>query len=234
MTQPLLQQDAFTFPYDYKFPGQASDEKILFVTRENPILLTVRRVAILLILGIGLMLAFALAGLFSTFLGTALGTLGTLSIITIGIGLALLAWWWTGILWRKSVAMITTKRLVKFIYTTPYNRHVLSLPLDMIVDTGAYTKGVIQAMFQLGTFTARSAASSSGVATDDPDKNRVNKKYFYIENVANTEDIQHYVTKVLDAHKHNREHLATFRPFIPHLKGDARKQFMQQWPEYWS
>jgi hypothetical protein len=158
------------------------------------------------------------------------------SVQMIGAVIAVLflviGWWWATELYKKSIAIITNKRLVKFISTTPFNRHNLSLPLDMVVDTGAYSKGVLQALFKLGTFTARSSAASSGVATDDPE--RVNKKYFYIENVGNAEDIHHYLSKVLFVFRQDWKKLENYRPFLPHLKGEARKQFMSQYPEYWS
>ncbi len=102
----------------------------------------------------------------------------------------------------------------------------------MIVDTGSYDKGFIQAFLKLGTFTARSSASSSGAATED--NSRINKKYFYIENVSMVEDLQHYVSKLLSAFRKDQDRLITFRPFIPKLKGEARQRFMEQYPEYWS
>jgi hypothetical protein len=40
---PLFTTNTFEFPYNYKFPGQASDEKILFIARENGVMLLVRR-----------------------------------------------------------------------------------------------------------------------------------------------------------------------------------------------
>jgi hypothetical protein len=101
----------------------------------------------------------------------------------------------------------------------------------MIVDTGSYTKGFLQALFKLGTFTARSSAASSGVATDDED--RINKKYFYIENVAIAEDLQQYVNKLLSVFRARNGELSGFRPFIPHGYG-KRDSLIQQYPEYWS
>ena len=223
---------AFAFPYDYKFPGQSSGERILFVTRENSVMLTARRIGVV---GTGIAV-FATGYFLARLLAGTIGEVGAsvimMAALALGVSFAMIGWWWVTVLWRRSVALVTTHRLAKYIYTTPFNRHILSLPLDMIVDTGAYTKGFIQAFFKLGTFTARSSASSSGAATDDPD--RVNKKYFYIENIAAAEDLQHYVNKVLYAFRHHHEHLMTFRPFIPHLKGAARQKFMEQYPEFWS
>lgn len=221
----------FEFPYRYKFPGQASDERILFVTRENPVMLWVRRLGVI---GAALMIILTGFWLGSLLISVSLqlATITQILALLFGIAFGVVGWWWASTLWQKSIVLVTTQRLTKFIYTTPFNRHSLSLPLDMVVDTGSYTKGFVQAVLRLGTFTARSSASSSGAATDDPD--RVNKKYFYIENIAIAEDLQHYVNKLLQAFRHRYADLETFRPFLPGLKGEDRKRFMAQYPEFWS
>lgn len=223
----------FEFPYLYKFPGQASDENILYVTRENKLLLQFRR----LVVGLSAAVIFWAGLLLQSFLAKAvdvrLGAGFDLGILVVAGAFLVIGWWWVTATWQKSLALVTTKRLAKFIYTTPISRYSLSLPLEMIVDTGAYTKGFIQTLLNLGTFTARSAASSSGVATDDPD--RVNKKYFYIHNIKLAEDLQQYISKLLSIHHQQPTGLEKFRPFIPDLKGEARANFIRNnWPEYWS
>lgn len=222
----------FSFPYtQHRFPGQATDEKILYVERENPIMLWWKR-GMVVIFGLFIFLAGSwFASLLESGLGVQVPTIVPMIFLLIGLGVILIGWWWVTALWKKSIGLITTKRLTKFIYTTPINRHNLSLPLDMIVDTGAYSKGFIQAIFGLETFTARSSAASSGVATDNVD--RVNKKYFYLENIKMAEDLQHYVNKLLYAYRHHQEHLGTFRPFISKTSGN-RDQLMEQHPDYWS
>lgn len=231
MSQSIFEVDAFEFPYEYDFPGKSRQEELLFAVRENKIVLYFRLFVTLIValiaLGITWTLGFGLQGQFGLELG---GVLFLTSIVI--LALAALGMWWMHRLWKDSIAVVTTKRLAKFIATTPFNRHSLSLPLEQVVDTGAYTKGFLQAFLRLGTFTARSAAASSGAATDDP--SRINKKYFYIENVAATEDLQHYVNKLLYNYRHESDRLHDFRPFIPHLKGDARKRFLEDWPRFWS
>lgn len=222
----------FSFPYLYKFPGQSSNERILFVTRESDVVLLVRQLSVVLAAGVLFIAGTVLIQVTASFIPSSLANFLVLIIGILAVAIGLIGFWWVTTLWQKSIALLTNKRLSKFIYTTPWNRHNLSLPLDMIVDTGAYSKGILQAIFKLGTFTARSSASSSGFATDDPQ--RVNKKYFYIENVANAEDIHHYLHKVLFAFRQDWSKLDNFRPFLPFLKGDARKEFMKQYPEYWS
>jgi hypothetical protein len=232
VVQNIFSVDQFRFPYLYKFPGESTDERILYVTREHEAIHILRQVIVVVasvtIFIAGNILGSMLAGFFGRAASSGIEVVGALSALIF----LLVGWWWVTALWKKSIAIITNKRITKFIFTTPWNRHNLSLPLDMVVDTGSYSKGWFQAIFRLGTFTARSSAASSGEATDDP--GRVNKKYFYIENVGNAEDIQHYLNKVLFVYRQDWTKLENYRPFLPHLKGEARKAFMQQYPEYWS
>lgn len=228
----IFKVDQLKFPYLYKFPGQNSDEVILFVTREHKVMLFIRLLVILLISIILIIVGYSFTGAMGSMFETFNPEGVNLLIFATSVLVLLIGYWWVNYTWKKSMAFVTNKRLTKIIYTTPFNRHTLSLPLEMIVDTGSYDKGFIQAILKLGTFTARSSAASSGVATDDT--SRINKKYFYIENVGMVEDLQHYVAKVLSAYRKDSESLKTFRPFIPKLKGSAREEFMKQYPEYWS
>ncbi len=223
----------FTFPYEYKFPGQETTERILYVTRENRILLLLRQVFILLVATVLMVIGYFMRRAVNGVLGDEIGSMLTLVLLVFAILFVGIGWWWVTSLWKKSIAVVTTKRLVKYIYTTPASRYSLALPLDMIVDTGAYTKGFMQTFLNLGTFTARSSATSSGVATDD--SSRINKKYFYIENIRKAEDLQHYVGKLLSAARTNAANLNTFRPFLPDLKGEARANFIaKNFPQFWS
>lgn len=224
----------FEFPYLYKFPGQASDEKILFLTRENKIMLSLRIFGVIMAAFFVLISGWFGGVLVGNMLGIGVGSILQFISIILAAAFFSLGSWWVYILWKKSICIVTSKRLTKYIYTTPFNRHNLSLPLDQIVDTGAYSKGFVQALFKLGTFTARSSAASSGVATDDDGGKRVNKKYFYIENIGIAEDLQHYVNKLLNANRHHLDKITSFRPFIPGLKGEKRANYMKKYPEYWS
>ena len=212
----------FKFPYtDLKFPGQASDERILYVTREAPIMLQLRLLGVVVVSvivgSIGFVIPQVLPNLQSQQQALVMLAGLLLGFIFFGIG-----WWWTNQLWQKSLFVLTTRRLTKYIYTTPWNRYNLSLNLDKIVDTGSYERGYFQALAGVGTFTARSSAGNRA------------EKYFYIENVHRSEDLKNYVSKLLHNYNHRFDDLDTFRPFLPWLKGEARKRFMESYPEYWS
>jgi hypothetical protein len=229
----IFTEPEFVFPYTgYRFPGQNSDETILFVVRENAVI-HYFRLLMVLVMGAAIIFAGMLVG---SFLKNSFGMLIPISFglftTVSAVAVVAIGWWWLTILWQKSICIVTSKRVIKFIYTTPFNRHSLSVALDMIVDTGAYTKGFLQALFKLGTLTLRSSATTSGISTDDTD--RVNKKYFYIENVAVAEDLQQYINKLLSIYRLRQGDLENFRPFIPHLRGEQREAFMREHPEYWS
>lgn len=222
----------FVFPYDsHRFAGQATDERILYVTREHPLFLYGRILAVVgvtvAVLGAGLLLMSVLSlilPVWSAKVVLPLALLLAAFFMIIGV-------WWVYSVWQKSLAILTNKRLLKIIYTTPFNRYNQSLPLEMIVDTSCnnqgFFEGVAASLLQIGTLTARSSASSSGVATEDAA--RVNKKYFYLENIKYCEDLQQYLNKVISLLRQTPAKLETFRPFIPHLKGSAREQFLKDY-----
>lgn len=217
--QTIFEAKAFQFPYrDITFPGKHTEEVILFACREARVMLKLRLsgvVAIALGLLVGQqMLENVIIDLIPDFLMTISFITSAIIAVT-----AVVAAWWVNFLWKHSVFLITTRRLTKFIYTTPWNRYQMSLGLDKIVDTGAYSKGFWQAALHLGTFVARSAAG--------------NIKNFKIVNISFSEDLHNYTNKLLFVFMREKEKLNSFRPFIPHLKGEARKKYLSQVsPEY--
>ena len=108
--------------------------------------------------------------------------------------------WWIWRVYEKTVFIITTRRLTKFIHTTPWTRYQMSLGLDKVVDSGAYSKGYIQAIFGLGTFVARSSAG--------------NIKNFKIENIHFAEDLHNWMNKLMFTFNKDVAALDAFRPFV--------------------
>lgn len=213
----IFQAKQYRFPYhDLSFPGQNTEERILFVTREGRQVLSMRWGLIIASGLLSLVMRQVLLDMLADFFPSNTALVGTIGLVTfwIIIGFTLLGIWWTYVLWRKSVFIITTRRLTKFIHTTPWNRYQLSLGLDKIVDTGAYQKGLLQGLTGLGYFVARSSAG--------------NIKNFKIVNISFAEDLHNYVNKVLYTFNKETEKLDVVRPFIPHLKGQARDDYVNR------
>jgi len=126
--------------------------------------------------------------------------------------------WWMAQTFRKSIFIITTRRLTKIIYTTPFTWYQFSLGLDEIEDTGSYGSSYLEALFGLGYFVARSGAAAI--------------KNFKIVNISYARDLHNYVNKLLYAFKHHPELINEFRPFIPDLKPGEREELFKKYPEY--
>ena len=201
----VFEMSYFQPPYDdLVFPGKSEEERILYVTRESPVFLASRlfffslAVAIAMLVGAwllvisGKMLDFSYVGLIWT-------------LIIVGGGIMLGGLWWIWQVYKKTLFIITTRRLTKFIHTTPWTRYQMSLGLDKVVDSGAYSKGYLQAIFGLGTFVARSSAG--------------NIKNFKIVNIEYAEDLHNWMNKLMFTFNKETAVLDKFRPFVPKPRG---------------
>lgn len=198
--QNILESADFVAPYtDMLFPGKAEDEKILYVTREAPMMMVVRLTVFSLVVAIAILAGVAL----SVYSGSMIGfeASGLVIAITLLGGIVMfggLLWMWR--VYQKTVFIITTRRLTKFIHTTPWTRYQMSLGLDKVEDSAAYSKGYVQAIFGLGTFVARSSAG--------------NIKNFKIENIHFAEDLHNWMNKLLFVFNKEQTKLDEFRPFV--------------------
>lgn len=82
----------------------------------------------------------------------------------------------------------------------------MSLGLDKVVDSGAYSKGYFQALFGLGTFVARSGAG--------------NIKNFKIVNIQYSEDLHNWMNKLMFTFSKEAEKMDNFRPFVAERAGE--------------
>jgi len=205
--------DNFKFPYlDLKFPGQHSEERILFITREGKIILKLKLVGAAIVFLMLLILGITILNNLS-FLGFDFKILTMPYLLIWGLALIFILWWIYRV-WQKTIFVITTRRLTKFIHTTPWSRYQMSLGLDAISDTGAYQKGFFQMLFGLGYFVARSPAGAV--------------KNFKIINISFAEDLHNYVNKLLFVFNEKKGDLDKFRPFIPGLKGETRDEYVRK------
>ena len=198
--QNILETAELEAPYTGMiFPGKAEDEKILYVTREAGVMLGLRLTGFSLVTAI----AMVIGAIMVSYTGQMIGFSSSLVVVLILLlgGIVMfggMAWIWK--VHSKTVFIITTRRLTKFIHTTPWTRYQMSLGLDKVVDSAAYSKGYWQSIFRLGTFVARSSAG--------------NIKNFKIENIHFAEDLHNWMNKLMFVFAKETEKLDEFRPFV--------------------
>jgi hypothetical protein len=194
--------EAVDFDKNYEnivFPGKAEDEKILYVTREAPMMLLVRLTVFMLIVATAVLIGSLMIGNMGRMLEFEVGGL-IATVLLLGAVVMMGGLWWIAQVFNKTLFIITTRRLTKFIHTTPWTRYQMSLGLDKVVDSGAYSKGYIQALFGLGTFVARSSAG--------------NIKNFKIENIHYAEDLHNWMNKLMFVFNKSTAELDQFKPFV--------------------
>lgn len=204
--QNILEAVDFQPPYvDFVFPGKAEEEKILFVTREATMVVGFRMVMYSLVVA----MAIVIGAVLLSFTGESMGFDATgpiVGVMLLGAIVMFGGMWWIYRVFIKTVFVITTRRLTKFIHTTPWTRYQMSLGLDKVVDSAAYSKGYLQSIFGLGTFVARSSAG--------------NIKNFKIENIHYAEDLHNWMNKLMFIFNKEQEKLDTFRPFAAKKMGE--------------
>lgn len=203
----------FIFPYrNFRFPGMHTEEKVLYATRQHPLLLKWRLVVLLAAIGFFDLVVLVIAG---SYLAPAQVSLVFLGLGIFSLAAAGLAWWWIRTTYEKTLFVVTNRRLTQFVQTSPFTGFQLSLAFDQVVDTAASTHNYLQKLFGFGSLFARSSAGAQGD--------------FLVENLASHEDVHNWLSKLLTQYmqKADKEHaLDGFRPFVPGLKGEARKQFL--------
>lgn len=204
--QNILEMADFKPPYDeIIFPGKAEDEKILYVTRESSIMLGLRLTIFSLVVAIVMVIGTILISVSGKAMGFDTGLI-VIMILFLGAVVMFGGMWWIYQVFQKTMFIITSRRLTKFIYTTPWTRYQMSLGLDKVVDSAAYNKGYFQSIFGLGTFVARSSAG--------------NIKNFKIENIQYAEDLHNWMNKLMFVFNKEQEKLDAFRPFSAKKMGE--------------
>ena len=233
----VLDARTFVYPYLYKFPGQESDEVILYVTREATSLLYWRYAWLTL----SLLVILGLIWFFAGWLGASWQASFPLLLVAILTAICLIfggiLWYYFHLTWRKTVGIVTNYRLVKIVQYGLFNHASQTLPLSEIVDTAVSNRRFWERLLGVATLTARSSAASSGLATSDAMQQRVriNRKYFYWENISYAQDLENYIHKLLKLRQEKTlVELATFRPFAGPVKAGQRDKLKRDFPQYWS
>jgi hypothetical protein len=211
----VFDESVFEFPYEgYQFPGQHTEERILYITRVHPLVFWWRLVLVTGVFGLLALMARWLGGYLAGVFGLELSAGWWLGLLVVWLLSYCFAIWWVSKTYRRTVFVVTTRRLTQFVFTTPWTHYQLSLSHDEIVDTAATTHSYLQSMFGFGDLFARSSAGAVGD--------------FLVENIAVHKDLHNWLSK-LQHRRREGEKLDKVRPFVPNLKGEERKRFLEEY-----
>lgn len=211
-------------PYDYfRFPGQHEDERIFYAARAAKIILLWKAVFVCIVWGFAAIIgAYLMDSAYDSlkFVGQNPSAVGIQKLL-IGTGPFLsflwiisfiFAFFWAYAVWRKTIFLVTNKRLTQFVFTTPWTNYQLSLSLDKVVDTAAITHSYLQRFLGVGNLFARSAAGAQGD--------------FLVPHIEHTRDLHNWLTKLIyewEAASKKGEALINFKPFDPHWENSNVK-----------
>lgn len=184
------------------FPGQQTDEKVLYFSRPHP---AIKYFSYLKVLLISLLVLFALQVVSWNlpFLNSAVSIIS----LIVSAFLLILGVWWITSLHDKTEYYITDRRVVKFTPLTPFSRATRALFWDEAVKSKTYQKNpLIEKLLGIGSLEIHARTQ---------DKDNVN-----IEHLSYHEDLANYIDKILYTIKNRPEDLKNFKKFVTKPKGN--------------
>lgn len=204
----------FSFPYrNFSFPGKHSEEKVLYAAQQHPLVLKLR----LFLSGVCLLFFILITFMIvNAYVPSGISLLINIGLLVFSSITSLFLYWWLTAVYQKTLFIITNRRLTQFIQTSPFTNFQLSLAFGQVVDTAASTHNYFQKILGMGSLFARSSAGAQGD--------------FLVSNLQHHDDVHNWLNKLLTEYsqKADKEHaLDGFRPFVPGLKGEERKKFLE-------
>jgi len=132
------------------------DERLVVVIKKHPIGLF--GIYSEMIVGVGVLIAMVLLGIFSFFSdGSHLtkGLIATSSVFVIGALVFFLVL--AMVVYRKSQLLVTDKGVVQIIQKAPFNRTTSRLSMADVEDVNVEQKGILASLFNYGTLTIQTA-----------------------------------------------------------------------------
>ncbi len=134
---------------DYRFEGQRSDEKVMMVRTQHPMVMAKTVIFFIISLIIPYLLLRYAGGGFRSF---ALGVYTAPALIWMAFN-------FYG--YKNSLAILTNQRILNVLQKGFFNTQVSEAELDRIQDVSSEIKGMFQTMFQFGDVTIRTASNAS-------------------------------------------------------------------------
>lgn len=194
---------------EHYFPGQHSDEKILYEMRPHDLPLFIRIIGIIILSVIIFVLSAILAMIHP--LVTLIGILLAFAISGIGITVSIIQH-------KGAIGYITDRRIIRFEKPHPFHTAVRSLNWDDVMKVKTYPPNFIWSMLNIGTIVVRARASTTSFAQDTIQR-EVSGDDLEVHDVWYYQDLGNYIEKILHTYKQNPQELQNFRSFIPMPRG---------------
>lgn len=172
------------------FDGQQQGERILYTINPHPFaknFILGRNVLIGLFVSI---FVFALVG--------AVGILFVLFFLAVSN-------WWTITKYKKDVAYITDRRIIRFDQVSPFFKTKRELFWSEALKAKAYAPNVLFQMLRIGTLEVNPLMG-------DSENVKITDVYYF-------EDLANYIVKILYTVKNSPTEISGLKPFIPKPKG---------------
>lgn len=195
--------------YSRVFPGQQSDEKVLYEVRPH---LAALYVTLVKIVGLSLVLFVFLMAL------ARISPIFALLSFVISGAVMLIGAWATVTMFGRSVAYITDRRIVRFEAATPFATNSRALTWDQVAKIKTFPRNIMWKMLKVGTVAVH-AASTFVHTHEHPRENIYTNDDLELEHVYYYKDLGNYLDKILYLYKHKPQELEELKPFIPKPAG---------------
>lgn len=200
-------------PIRIMFYGQHSDERVLYVVREHPLVVMLRFIRSILA-GVLILIGFNLVANTVDSYSQGIMTIGVILALLVGGGGAI-----TVLLGeRKNIGYITDRRVIRFSAVTPWAVNSRSLTWDQAVKVKTFPRNFLYRMMNIGSVVVH--AKSTVISSDEP-KGRayVSDDDVELKDVHFYQDLGNYIDKILYLYERRPEELETMKGFVAKPRG---------------
>lgn len=195
------------------FYGQQDGEKILYFIKPHQISLYFSILKIILASIIISSLGFIISSQVPTFPNQF-----KIYFLLIGIIFAILGSSNQIIIFNKTIAYITDRRIVRFSAHTPFATSIRSLTWDQAAKAKTLPPNAIFKILMIGDITIHSTSTISAINTKTT-HNIITNDDIEISNAYYYKDLGNYIEKIIYTFKNEPEKIQNIKPFIPKPKG---------------
>ena len=198
--------------YDDRFPGQQSDERVLYEVRPHKYSLYVKMTVVI---AMALLVAFL-----SLLVGSLFSELIALFGIVLALAIGLFGGWAVMSQFNQYRAYITDRRVVRFEATTPFNVNTRSLNWDDTLKIKTFPPNVIWSMLNIGEVVLHARSSIISFTSHDQEiEKEITGDDLELKYVYYYKDLGNYLDKILYTYRHNPTEVKNIHPFVAKPRG---------------